>query len=217
VLEQLEFSLRHVWFICAPMAAMVVFFHADILRVLCLGGKYTMDDLHAARQVAVFYGLGIPFFCSLKVLLPAFYARKQMKTPFYISLAAIMVNIVLNLILMIPLKQGGLALATVISSLTNNSLLLLMLRRQGFALKWYTLLSPLRSMAMAAVSASAVWLILQQAGITISGLGSIGKDILLLIAIGGAFTVCYFVLAMLCRSKEIRELAGILQRRRQNS
>ena len=217
VLEQLEFSLRHVWFICAPMAAMVVFFHADILRVLCLGGKYTMDDLHAARQVAVFYGLGIPLFCSLKVLLPAFYARKQMKTPFYISLAAIMVNIVLNLILMIPLKQGGLALATVISSLTNNSLLLLMLRRQGFALKWHTLLSPLRSMAMAAVSALAVWLFLQQAGITISGLGSIGKDILLLAAIGGAFTVCYFVLAMLCRSKEIRELAGILQRRRQNS
>ena len=176
-----------------------------------------MDDLNAARQVAVFYGLGIPLFCSLKVLLPAFYARKQMKIPFYISLVAIMVNVVLNLVLMIPLKQGGIALATVIASLTNNSLLLLMLRRQGFALKWQTLISPLRSMIIAAVSALAVWLILLKAGITVYGLGSIGKDILLLAAIGGAFSLCYLALATLCRSKEIRELAGILKRRRQNS
>ena len=70
--EQLAFSLRHVWFICAPLAAGVVFFHADILRVLCLGGRYTMDDLYAARTVAVFYGMGIQLFCTLKVVLPAF-------------------------------------------------------------------------------------------------------------------------------------------------
>ena len=59
VADTLALSLRMIWFITLPVAAMVVFFHPDMLHILCLGGRYTMSDLNAAHWVAVFYGIGI--------------------------------------------------------------------------------------------------------------------------------------------------------------
>ena len=78
---------------------------------------------------------GIPSFCVLKVVLPVFYARKIMTIPLYSSLLSIAANIVLNLILMWPLKQGGIALATVFASMLNNAILLTCLHREGFQLQ----------------------------------------------------------------------------------
>ncbi|MDD3887136.1 MAG: murein biosynthesis integral membrane protein MurJ [Victivallaceae bacterium] len=132
--DDLYFSRRHVIFVCVPMAVTVMFFWRPIISMLCLGGNYTESDLEATRYVAIFYGAGIPLFCSIKVILPMFYSRKDMKFPFYSSLIAIAVNICLNLILMWPLKQGGIALATVIGSLVNNEILLRRLRKEGFDL-----------------------------------------------------------------------------------
>ena len=71
----------------------------------------------------------------LKVVLPVFYARKIMTIPLYSSLLSIAANIVLNLILMWPLKQGGIALATVFASMLNNAILLTCLHREGFQLQ----------------------------------------------------------------------------------
>ncbi len=215
VQKQLNFSMRHVWFITAPMAAGVIFFNQEILGVLCLGGRYTVSDLEAARYVAVFYGMGIPFFCSLKIILPAFYSRKDMKRPFYVSMISISVNIILNLILMFHLKQAGLALATVIASIVNNTLLLYLLARDGFFLQKQTFFSAFRSIAFALAAALPVffcrsWLIrsFEQ--------GFLSRCIIL--AVIGVLFICIFVaLAAVCRTPELREFADILRRKRKKS
>lgn len=213
--EQLNFSLRHVWFIGAPMAAGVIFFHTEILQVLCLGGRYTRDDLEAARMVAVFYGMGIPFFCSMKVILPAFYSRQDMKRPFYISLIAISVNIVLNLLLMIPLKQGGLALATVIASVVNNSCLLFLLKRDGFTVDWSTVFSALRSTFIALFSAAAVWYFLPHFAALFPG--DFAGNCLVLGVAGIGFGVIFLLSAWLCKVPELREFFAVLRRRKKKS
>ena len=53
-----------------------------------------------------------------------------MVTPLKVSLVCISLNIVLNFALMVPLRQGGIALATIVSSLLNNTLLLTIYNRQ---------------------------------------------------------------------------------------
>lgn len=212
--EQLNFSLRHVWFICAPMAVSVIFFHTEMLRVLCLGGKYTLDDLNATRLVAIFYGIGIPFFCSLKVILPAFYSRKDMKRPLYVSIAAISVNIVLNLILMFPLQQGGLALATVIASITNNSILLFLLKKEGLSLRYQTIISAAKSTIFSLVSASVVYFFLPYLRQMFHFQTVIVNDIFILIAAGIAFGTGYLVLSVTGSSVELREFLSILRRKK---
>ena len=211
--DDLAFGLRHVYFVCMPLAALVVFFHEPMLRLLCLGGNYTERDLDAARCVAIFYGMGIPLFCSLKVILPAFYARKVMDKPLYCSLAAIALNIVLNLILMYPLKQGGIALATTISSLVNNTLLLWLLRRDGVKLHVREVLPGcLRSLLLAFVLGAGCFMIHrfwrgQGARPWLAELGMFA-------AISALFAAVYFAGAALCRAREPREFLGMLRRRK---
>ena len=213
--EQLNLSMRHVWFVCSPMAAMVIFFHAEILSVLCLGGRYTGDDLDAARLVAIFYGMGIPLFCSMKVLLPAFYSRQDMKRPFYVSLVAISVNIILNLILMIPLKQGGLALATVCSSCVNNSCLLYLLAKDGFSLRRGTLFSAVRSVMTALIPAIPIWFAVPHFSTLFPA--TFTAHLLVLTVVAVVYGCGFFLLAWLFKVPELRELFTILRRRKKKS
>jgi putative peptidoglycan lipid II flippase len=211
--DDLAFGLRHVYFVCMPLAALVVFFHEPMLRLLCRGGNYTESDLAAAHYVAVFYGMGIPFFCSLKVILPAFYARKVMDKPLYCSLAAITVNIVLNLILMHPLKQGGIALATVVSALVNNSLLLWLLRRGGVRLNVREVLpAGLRSLLLAAALGFGCSLIFRLwHG---PGYRPWFAELGMFCAAAALFAISYLAAAKLCRAREVGEFLGMLRRRR---
>ena len=211
--DDLAFGLRHVYFICMPLAALVIFFHEPMLRLLCRGGNYTESDLAAAHYVAVFYGMGIPFFCSLKIILPAFYARKVMDKPLYCSLAAIAVNIVLNLILMHPLKQGGIALATVISSLVNNTLLLYLLRRGGVKLHVREVLpAGVRSLLLAVALGFGCFYLHR----LWHGAGARGwfAELGMFAAASALFALLYFAASALCRAREPKEFLGMLRRRK---
>ena len=116
------------------MAFFVVVFREPVLRLLLCRGNFTESDLQEAAQATLFLGMGLPFFCSLKAILPVFYAWKQVNKVLKVSILCILANIVMNLILMWPLKQGGIALATVLSSILNNTLLLILLAKAGLDL-----------------------------------------------------------------------------------
>lgn len=210
--DELEFSLRHVYFVCIPMAAAVIVFHVPLLRVLCLGGNYTESDLEAARSVAIFYSAGIPLFCSLKILLPAFYARKEMRKPLIASVTAICLNIVLNLILMGPLKQGGIALATTISSLVNNAILFCFLRQDKVMPDMKVLLySALRGIVIAfsvMFILSKIYALFEEALIANRWIYALSVIILLMFA--GVF---YLAAAWICRSPECTELFSVVKKR----
>ncbi len=130
MLAQLRLGLRHISFLAVPVTAFMIVFRIEILGGLLLHGKFTQNDLHETAFAMMFYSLGIPFFCSFKIITNAFYSRKDMMTPVIIGACAIILNIVLNLILMRYLRQGGIALATVVASLFNNLALLLILRKK---------------------------------------------------------------------------------------
>ncbi|MFA6658858.1 MAG: murein biosynthesis integral membrane protein MurJ [Victivallaceae bacterium] len=130
MLAQLRLGLRHISFMAVPVAAFMIVFRTEILEGLLLHGKFTRSDLDETAFAMLFYSLGIPFFCSFKIITNAFYSRKDMVTPVIIGICAIILNITLNLILMRYLRQGGIALATVAASLFNNFALLLILRRK---------------------------------------------------------------------------------------
>jgi putative peptidoglycan lipid II flippase len=78
------------------------------------------------------YALGIPFYCLMKLSLNTFYCRKDMKTPAIVSICCIILNLVLGASLgfLTPLKQGGLSIASVITSTLNNIILIWILRKE---------------------------------------------------------------------------------------
>ncbi|MBE6392141.1 MAG: murein biosynthesis integral membrane protein MurJ [Lentisphaerae bacterium] len=211
--RSLEFSLRVVWFVTLPLAALIIFFHNNMLHVLCLGGRYTNSDLQAAHWVAVFYSLGIPFFCSLKVLLPAFYSRKKMTTTLVVSSVATVLNIGLNYILMRRFAQGGIALATVFSSIFQNAVLLWLLSREKMianAVK--TALTFVRSATVSlGVAGGLYWIYLRYFEAWSSSHWSC--ELIFLAALGTVFSIGYFGISYLLRSPECSDVIAILMRK----
>ncbi|MBO5959195.1 MAG: polysaccharide biosynthesis protein, partial [Lentisphaeria bacterium] len=126
----LGLSLRNLMFLTIPMTVFLFVFAEPVLRLLFMRGAFGQTALEQTLFALRFYVFGIPAFAAMKLTTASFTARKDMKTPFYTGLIAIAVNIILNLALMVPLRQGGIALATVLASFLNNTLLLILLEKR---------------------------------------------------------------------------------------
>jgi putative peptidoglycan lipid II flippase len=83
------------------------------------------------------YSLGLVAFMLIKVLAPGFFARQDMRTPVRIGVIAMVSNMFLNLLFVLPLHHYwqighvGLALATSVSAFLNAGLLFLALRSKA--------------------------------------------------------------------------------------
>lgn len=151
-ISTMMFSMRALLFLTLPMAAFLFVFGKPVLSLLFHRGAFDDRALAETLFALRFYVFGIPAFVALKVSTAAFTSRKNMRTPFRAALVAITLNIVLNLLLMVPLRQGGIALATVISSFVNNAILIFLLRRElGTALPLRSFFLFLGKLAAAAV------------------------------------------------------------------
>ncbi|MBO4632980.1 MAG: murein biosynthesis integral membrane protein MurJ [Lentisphaeria bacterium] len=123
-------SMRYLLFLTIPLMSFMFLFHKELIRMFYYRGAFTYGALEATAQALLFYTFGIPAFAAMKVTLTGFYSRKEMKIPMLAGIFCNLLNLILNLILMHPLKQGGIALSTAICSYVNNLILLLILQKQ---------------------------------------------------------------------------------------
>jgi putative peptidoglycan lipid II flippase len=75
--------------------------------------------------------LGLLGFILVKVLVPGFTSRGDMKTPVRYGMYAMMISLGLNVVLVFPLAHAGLALATSLGAFFNAALLLIKLRKDN--------------------------------------------------------------------------------------
>jgi len=203
--DTLIFGLRQMYFICIPAAIFTFFFREELIKILFMRGKFDATALKETAWALSFYALGIPFFATLKVLLSGFYSRKDMKTPVKISIGCIILNVLLNLILMWPLRQGGIALATVISAIVNNAILLFFLQRDLKNIKIKQIVIPVIKTLIASSAAISIAILSFNHFINI-----VDTLTAFLIAVT-VFGICYFIAAIICRSKEVGEWLNILR------
>jgi len=104
-----------------------------IMRALFARGAFTAEDAAAAGATLAAYSVGLLPFVLLRSFTAPFYARGDTATPVKAALLAAAINIGLKVVLMGPLAQVGLALATAVGAWINLSLLAFFARRQGFA------------------------------------------------------------------------------------
>ena len=113
-----------------PISAGVIIFADEIVAILFQRGAFTAEDTRRTAEVVAFYALGLIFFSIKEIVLNMFYALQDTKTPTINSIAAILINIVLNLLLLESMAHKGLALATTISGGVTLVMLLVSLRRR---------------------------------------------------------------------------------------
>jgi putative peptidoglycan lipid II flippase len=126
------FGLRLVFFITVPSMVGLIVLREPIVQVLFQHGAFDAQAAAGTASALLAYSLGLWAFAGVRVVVQAFYALQDTRTPVRAAVAAMAINIVLNLLLMGPLQHTGLALATSISSIINFTwLLYLLVHRQG--------------------------------------------------------------------------------------
>jgi putative peptidoglycan lipid II flippase len=129
--EMLDWSLRWAVLICVPAMIGLVLLGIPILSTLFLHGRTTPDDIRMMSLSLAGYAVGLTAFVLVKVLAPGFFARQDTKTPVKVAAVAMVVNIILSLVLVSPMRHAGLALATSLAAWVNALLLLHLLIQEG--------------------------------------------------------------------------------------
>ena len=128
--DMYTFSLRNLLYVTLPITVFMLLSCEELITAFYKRGQFDSRAVKAVAYAMMFYIPGIPFFSMYKVTVATFTARKDMITPFKISVLSVLLNIVLNLILMHWLQHGGIALATVLASIFSNGALIFLLLRK---------------------------------------------------------------------------------------
>lgn len=126
----IAFSLRLILFVTIPAMVALIVLRVPIISVLFQRGEFGLDPVLMTSQALFFYAIGLWAFSGIRIVVSAFYSLQDTKTPVRIAVIALVVNVVMSVILMFPLKHGGLALATSIASAVNILLLFYILRKK---------------------------------------------------------------------------------------
>jgi putative peptidoglycan lipid II flippase len=115
-------SMMALWILAEPM-----------VRVLFEHGRFGPDDTVRTAGALGAFAVGLPAFMLVKALTPGFFAREDTKTPLYVAIIAIVVNVGLNAFFLFQtsLAQVGIALASSLAGWLNALALGAILMRRG--------------------------------------------------------------------------------------
>jgi len=128
--ETVDWAIKMILMIGVPASLALMLMAEPILITLFQYGELGARDVEMAALSLRAMAFGLPAFMLIKVLATAFYSRQDTQTPVSIGIKAMIANMGLNLVFVIPLHlywqigHVGLSLATMASAYLNTGLLL---------------------------------------------------------------------------------------------
>lgn len=125
-----SYALKLVFFVSIPAMTGLIILREPIVQLLFQRGAFDPDTTRLTAEALLYYAIGLCAFSGVRIAVATFYALQDTKTPVKIAVISLLVNIVLSVLLMGPMRHGGLALATSLSSGVNLVLLICALRKR---------------------------------------------------------------------------------------
>jgi putative peptidoglycan lipid II flippase len=127
---ELARGMRLAFLLTIPSTLGLMLLAEPIISVLYQHGKFDAAQAAQAAGALRFYAVGLSGYAALKVLVSAFYALDQRKTPMFVSFLAVALNLLFNWIFTFHLGWGhrGLAFSTGCVASCNFLLLYALMR-----------------------------------------------------------------------------------------
>ncbi len=125
--KALELSI----FLSLPASLALTIGSEEILSALFGYGSFGEEAVYNSAKALYYFGLGLPAFAMIKVFSTFFFANHDTKTPFYISLVSVILNIVISVIYFKSIGFIIIPIATTISSWFNSLILFIYLRNKN--------------------------------------------------------------------------------------
>ena len=199
-------ALRATLFLSLPAAVGLIVLRLPLVQLLLQRGAFTADSTQAVAYTLQFFALGLAAHSALEIVTRAFYALHDTRTPVIVGAAAMGLNVILSLLLIGPLAQGGLALANSIATTLETLALAWLIRGRLGGIEGRRVW---RALLRSGLAAAAM-------GLALFGLLQLPIDSAPLIAAAGIAlgAVVYGGAALLLRAEELRGVAHMLRGRK---
>jgi len=209
--ETLNHTLRMTFFIIIPSMAGLIILGKPIINIVFERGEFNEFATLMTSHALTYYAVGLWAFSGIRVMISAFYAQQDAKTPVRVAIITLVANLVFGLLLIGPLQHGGLALALSLSSTLQFGLLVFFFKRK---IRTWDLSSVLVSVGKCVVAStvmglgvyymdSCLWLFKTGPGVWYSAVRIIG-----LVLLG---TVLYLLTARFLRCRELSAVLDMIK------
>jgi len=198
-------GLRLVLFLGVPAGVGLAILAEPLARLLFQRGHFTPDDTARCARMIATYASGVWAYCALPVLVRGFYALSDRITPVRIGVGVVGLNLALNLTLIWPLAEAGLAVGTSVAAAVQTSLLAFLFSRRESPLDWRALGATLARTAVATVLMAAAGLAALKSIPSADGLASASARVFVPFFLSVAV---FFLAYRLLKGQELRILLG---------
>jgi len=123
LIDTLSYAMRLVFFITVPAMVGLIVLRESIVGLLFQRGAFSAEATRLTASALLYYAVGLWAFAAVRIVVNAFYAMQDARTPVKIALVSITANCILGVILMGPMGHCGLALALSLAMMLNLVLL----------------------------------------------------------------------------------------------
>ncbi len=213
--NELARGMRFAFMLTIPCTVGLMLLAEPIVSVLYQHGRFDAHQTSEAAGALRYYAIGLGGYAALKVLVNAFYALDQRRTPMYVSFFAVALNLVLNWIFSRQLGWGhrGLAFSTGCVASCNFIVLYALMHRHLKRLETRRMSALLLKVTLASGALGLVcwgaqrWLFLDWAQLSF---GARLSGLLVTIAVG---ILVFIACGIWLRIEEMHELVSALRRR----
>jgi putative peptidoglycan lipid II flippase len=207
-------GIRATSFLVLPAAVGYFVLAGPIIAVLLEHGVVSRESVDLVAGVLRFFVVGLVPFSLFQLLLRAFYALQDTKTPFFVNCAAVGVNIAVDIALFAVLRVQGLAAGHAISYMVGATLLARALARRVGGLGGMPLARDIgRIGAAAAGMGIVVWLVSRSLAGMVGQTGAGAQIVVLAVSIATG-VVAYTGIAALLGVEELGYVRQLVVRRR---
>ncbi len=126
--KALELSM----FLSLPASIALLIGSQEIISALFGYGSFGQVAVNNSAKALYYFSLGLPAFALIKVFSSFFFANHDTKTPFYISIISVTLNVVISVYYFNKIGFIIIPIATTISSWFNSIILFIFLKNKRF-------------------------------------------------------------------------------------
>jgi len=208
--QTLSHSIRLILLLTIPAAVGLMVLKEPIVRLIYQHGQFGPDDTIMVAGALFYYAFGLCGYSAVKVGSDSFYALKDTRTPAFVSLGMVILNIILNYLFIFQLgfDHRSLALSTSCTVTLNSVLLFIILRKHigHLGMKEVPLAFGKVLLASGAMWGVCWWISRQSENL----LGT-ASTLARLVQVGGAMAGGIVILYLACRVLRVREMEDLIR------
>jgi putative peptidoglycan lipid II flippase len=121
-------SLKWILIAFLPISVFFIAFSTIIIEVIFQRGAFDVNSTLLTAKPFMVYSIGLVFFAIETILVIFYYSSADTKTPVFVGMGCVVINIILTWFFVRTIGYIGIALAFVLQKMIKNLLLLLLLK-----------------------------------------------------------------------------------------